>query len=192
MDTQIRGELATPHGVGASCRHLDDRFCQETPLSWRTQTGVGLWLALLLCITFSPLQIYMPMFLQRLRRFDPLAAGFFVATASPAWTAASFATTGASGPWPDCLVMIGRAIMGLSLTLIAYLAPRSAALLLIPATALLAAGIGQCWPSPIASWTTPKPATRLLLPRRCQLSNRSDSGSARRSQGSWTDGRNCR
>jgi MFS family permease len=114
--------------------------------SWRTQTGVGMWLALLLCITFSPLQIYMPMFLQQLHGFDPLAAGFSVATASLAWTAASLATAGASGPWPDRLIMIGPAIMGLSLTMIACLAPHSTAWLLIPAIALLGAGMGQCWP----------------------------------------------
>ena len=42
--------------------------------------------------------------------------------------------------------MIGPAIMGLSLAMMAYLVPGSAVLLLIPAIALLGAGIGQCWP----------------------------------------------
>jgi MFS family permease len=50
--------------------------------SLRTSTGVGLWLALLLCITYSPLQIYVPIFLQQLHGLDPLAAGFTVASAS--------------------------------------------------------------------------------------------------------------
>ena len=45
--------------------------------SLRTPTGVGLWLALLLCITFSPLQIYVPLFLQHLHGLDPrVEAGF--------------------------------------------------------------------------------------------------------------------
>jgi MFS family permease len=114
--------------------------------SWRTQTGVGMWLALLLCITFSPLQIYMPMFLQQLHGFGPLAAGFSVATASLAWTAASLATAGVAGPWPDRLMFIGPAAMGISLAMIALLAPLPMTLLLIPAIALLGAGIGQCWP----------------------------------------------
>jgi len=114
--------------------------------SWRTPTGVGSWLALTLCITFSPLQIYMPMFLQQLHGFDPLAAGFAVATASLAWTAASLLAAGTSGLWPDRLTMTGPAIMGLSLAMMAYLVPGSAVLLLIPAIALLGAGIGQCWP----------------------------------------------
>src|SRR5262249_47023961 len=73
--------------------------------SWHSQTGVGSWLAFTLCITYSPLQIYMPMFLQQLHGFDPLAAGFSVATASLAWTAASLATAGASPPWLDRFTM---------------------------------------------------------------------------------------
>jgi MFS family permease len=114
--------------------------------SWRTQTGVGSWLALMLCVTFSPLQIYMPMFLQQLHGFDPLAAGFSVATASLAWTAGSLGTAGVPHPWPDRLIVAGPAIMGSSLTMIAYLAPHSAPFFLIPAIALLGAGIGLCWP----------------------------------------------
>jgi MFS family permease len=114
--------------------------------SWRTQTGVAMWLAALLCITFSPLQLYLPMFLQQLHGFDPLAAGFAVATASLAWTGGSLATAGASKPWPDRFMVIGPATMGLALTAIAWLAPHSTTLLLIPAIAMLGAGIGQCWP----------------------------------------------
>jgi MFS family permease len=113
---------------------------------WRSQTGVGLWLALLLCITYSPLQIYMPMFLQQLHGFTPLAAGLAVAAASLAWTLASLMTAGVSPPVTDRLMFTGPAVMGLSLAMIALLAPRSSTLLLIPAIALLGAGIGQCWP----------------------------------------------
>jgi MFS family permease len=114
--------------------------------SWRTPTGVGLWLALLLCVTYSPLQIYVPIFLQRLHGLDPLAAGFTVASASLGWTAASLATAGASGPWRDRLILAGPATMGVSLMAIALLTPHSATLLLVPAIVLLGIGIGQCWP----------------------------------------------
>ena len=122
------------------------RLLPSDAFSWRTQTGVGLSLALLICITYSPLQIYMPMFLQQLHGLDPLAAGFSVATASLAWTAASLATAGMAAPWSDRLMLIGPAVMGLSLTMIGLLAPYSATSLLILAIALLGAGIGQCWP----------------------------------------------
>ncbi|HEU5093683.1 MAG TPA: MFS transporter, partial [Reyranella sp.] len=50
-----------------------DSFLLHTP------TGAGLWLVLLLCITYSPLQLYVPIFLQRLHGLDPLAAGYAVA-----------------------------------------------------------------------------------------------------------------
>jgi MFS family permease len=127
-------------------RSAPARLLPGDAFSWRTQTGVGLWLALLLCIAFSPLQIYMPMFLQQLHGFGPLAAGFSVATASLAWTAASLATAGMSGPGSDRLMWTGPAVMGVSLMMIGLLTPHSAAWLLIPAIALLGAGIGQCWP----------------------------------------------
>jgi MFS family permease len=114
--------------------------------SWQTPTGVGLWMALLLCITFSPLQIYVPIFLQQLHGLDPLAAGFTVASASLGWTVASLVTAGVSGPWPDRLILTGPLLMGVSLMAIGLLTPHSATLLLLPAIVLLGMGIGQCWP----------------------------------------------
>jgi MFS family permease len=109
--------------------------------------GVGLWLALLLCITFSPLQIYVPIFLQHLRGLDPLAAGFTVASGSLGWTIASLVTAGASGASPDRLMSTGPAIMGIGLMAIALLLPSSVATLaVVPAIVALGIGIGQCWP----------------------------------------------
>jgi predicted MFS family arabinose efflux permease len=127
-------------------RSAPTRLLPSDAFSWHTQTGVGLSLTLLLCITYSPLQIYMPMFLQQLHGLNPLAAGFSVATASLAWTVASLATAGMAGPWSDRLMLTGPAVMGVSLTIMGLLAPHSAILLLILAIALLGAGIGQCWP----------------------------------------------
>jgi MFS family permease len=127
-------------------RQAPNPLLPSDAFSSRTQTGVGLWLALLLCITFSPLQIYVPLFLQQLHDFDPLSAGFAVASASLAWTAASLATAGLPEPWPDRLMLTGPATMGISLTAIALLTPHSTEFLLVPFIALLGAGIGQCWP----------------------------------------------
>ena len=114
--------------------------------SLRTQTGVGLWLAFLLCVTYAPLQLYVPMFLQQLHGLDPLAAGLSVASASFAWTAASLATVGASDSSRDRLIIAGPATMGVSLIAIAALTPHSTLLLVVPAIVLLGVGIGQCWP----------------------------------------------
>ncbi|SJZ41736.1 Major Facilitator Superfamily protein [Enhydrobacter aerosaccus] len=117
-----------------------DAFSLQTP------TGVGLWLALLLCITFSPLQLYVPLFLQRLHGLDPLAAGFVVASGSMGWTIASLVIAGASGRWPDRLMLAGPPIMGIGLIGIAVLMPLSTFVPLIVAIMVLGIGIGQCWP----------------------------------------------
>jgi MFS family permease len=112
-----------------------------------TPTGMGLWLALLLCITFSPLQIYVPIFLQHLHGLDPLAAGFMVASGSLGWTIASLVTASASGPRAGRLMLAGPAIMGIALMAVALLIPGSApTLAVIPAIVALGIGIGQCWP----------------------------------------------
>jgi MFS family permease len=115
--------------------------------SWRTPTGVGLWLVLLLSITFSPLQIFVPIFLQRLHGLDPLAAGFAVASASMGWTMAALATASLPAPWQRRLIMSGPAVMGTSLMAIALLTPHPAATLwLILPIVLLGIGVGQGWP----------------------------------------------
>jgi MFS family permease len=114
--------------------------------SWRTPTGVGLWLALLLCISFSPLQIYVPMFLQHFQGLDPLTAGFAVASASMGWTLASLAAAGAPAPWPQRLMFTGPVTMIVSLAALALLLSRSSIAILIPAIVLLGLGMGQCWP----------------------------------------------
>ena len=105
-----------------------------------------MWAALLLCITYSPLQIYVPIFLQQLHGFDPLAAGFTVASASLGWTAGSLVTAGASESQRDRLILSGPVVMAVSLMAIAWLTPGPHTLLLIPAIVLLGIGIGQCWP----------------------------------------------
>ena len=52
-------------------------------------TGIGLWLILLVAIAYSPLQIFVPIFLQGLHGLDPLSAGYMVAGASFGWTGMS-------------------------------------------------------------------------------------------------------
>jgi MFS family permease len=115
--------------------------------SWWTPTGVGLWLVLLLSITFSPLQIFVPIFLQRLHGLDPLAAGFAVASASMGWTLAALATASLPPSWQRRLIMSGPAVMGTSLMAIAWLTPdRAVTLWLIVPIVLLGIGVGQGWP----------------------------------------------
>jgi MFS family permease len=108
-------------------------------------TGVGLWLVLLLCVTFSPLQLYVPIFLQRLHGLDPLEAGYAVAGASMGWTIASLATAGAVGVWRNRLMLTGPLVMAIGLIGIALLMPASTSPALYLVIAVVGIGIGQCW-----------------------------------------------
>jgi MFS family permease len=127
-------------------RSASTRLLPSDAFSWRTPTGTGLWLALLLCITFSPLQIYVPLFLQHLRGLDPLGAGFAVASASLGWTCASLVTAGAPKPVTDKLLLAGPVLMSVGLMGLALLLPHAAMFVVIAAIAVLGIGIGQCWP----------------------------------------------
>jgi hypothetical protein len=127
-------------------RTATNRLMPRDAFSWRTPTGAGLWLALLVCVSYSPLQLFVPLFLQQLHGLNPLAAGFAVAAASLGWTGAALATAGAPREWTDRFLMIGPALMGISLTALALLIPAVAVLPIIPAIILLGVGIGQSWP----------------------------------------------
>ncbi len=113
--------------------------------SLHSATGIGLWLALLVSIAYSPLQIFMPIFLQVLHGLDPLGAGYMVAGASFGWTGVSILVAGASPRRTDRLLIAGPAMMGLGLLAIAVLTPLEPAPLVFPAIVLTGAGIGACW-----------------------------------------------
>ena len=113
--------------------------------SFGSRTGMGLWLVLLLPVTYSPLQIYVPIFLQRLHGFDPLSAGYAVAGASLGWTAATLATAGAQREWSDRLIIAGPVVMGLGLAAAACLMTWPPGYAVVPAVILVGVGIGGCW-----------------------------------------------
>lgn len=128
-------------------RRSATRLLPGDAFSLRTSSGLGLWLALLLCITFSPLHIYLPIFLQRLRSLTPLEAGFMVASGSLAWTIASVAVSGATERQQRRLLLAGPLLMAAGLAALATLLTSTApTYALIPATIGLGAGIGQSWP----------------------------------------------
>ena len=140
--------LAAAVGSLAVMLRLDRRatapLLPSDAFSLRTPTGVGLWLVLLVCVTYSPLQIYVPVFLQSLHGLDPLSAGYAVAGASLGWTTAALVVAGATGAWPDRLMLIGPATMGIGLLAVAVLTPWHP-LPLFPAIVLVGVGIGLCW-----------------------------------------------
>jgi MFS family permease len=112
--------------------------------SLNTPTGVGLCLVLLLCVSYSPLQIYVPIFLQRLHGLDPLSAGYGVAGASLGWTIMALIVAGAPGAWPARFILAGPLIMAAGLLAVALLATEDA-LLEVGAVVMVGAGIGICW-----------------------------------------------
>ena len=116
-----------------------DAFSMHSP------TGVGLWVALLVSVAFVPLQIYVPVFLQRLHGFNPLAAGYTVAGASMAWTVAAIAVAGLSNRWPSRMIIAGPVAMGMGLLGVATTMPMGPVVAIIPMIALVGAGIGACW-----------------------------------------------
>ena len=114
--------------------------------SFATPAGVGLWVAVLLCISYGPLQVYVPLFLQRLHGLGPLLAGFIVAIASLAWSGASLVTAGASGERSNRLIVVGPALMAVGQLIIALFMPGQSVFLSLPGIILLGIGIGQSWP----------------------------------------------
>jgi MFS family permease len=113
--------------------------------SLHSATGVGLWIAVLLSIAFVPLQIFVPVFLQSLHGFDPLAAGYTVAGASMAWTIAAIAVAGLSSRWSGRMVIAGPLTMGTGLLGIAITMPSGSVAAIVPAILLVGGGIGACW-----------------------------------------------
>jgi MFS family permease len=112
--------------------------------AFTTPAGLGLWLLLLVAVAYSPLQIFIPIFLQSLHGLDPLTAGYGVACASLGWTAASLLAAGAMEDWRRRCIVLGPLTMLVSLVAAGVLADRGA-LLLCVAIVGIGTGIGVCW-----------------------------------------------
>ena len=113
--------------------------------SLHSPTGVGLWLALTVAISYSPLQIFVPIFLQGLHGLDPLSAGYMVAGASFGWTGMSLIVAESAPERTGRWLIAGPLMMGLGLLGMALLMPLKPAPVVFPAIALVGAGIGACW-----------------------------------------------
>lgn len=113
--------------------------------SFGSLTGMGLWLSLLVAVSYSPLQIFVAIFLQSLHGLDPLEAGYMVAGASFGWTGMSLAVAGTPEQRSDRLLVAGPLMMALGLVGVALLMPLKPAPIVFPAIALVGAGIGACW-----------------------------------------------
>jgi MFS family permease len=113
--------------------------------SLRSATGTALWMVLLLSVAYSPLAIYVPLFLQRLHGVNPLVAGYIVAGASLAWTCAALTVASLSEEWPRRLIVAGPIVMSLGLFGVTALMAPGPVVGLIPAIGLIGIGIGASW-----------------------------------------------
>jgi len=126
-------------------RRSEQPLLPTDAFSFGSLTGVGLWLALLVAIAYSPLQIFVPIFLQSMHGLDPLGAGYMVAGASFGWTGMSLIVAGTPEERSDRLLVAGPVMMALGLVGVALLMPLSPAPIVFPAIALVGAGIGASW-----------------------------------------------
>lgn len=113
--------------------------------SLRSATGMGLWMILLVSAAYSPILIFGPLFLQRLRGLDPLVAGYMVAGASLSWTVAAIGVASLSGAWPARMIVAGPLVMGAGLLGLGVMMASAPVAALILPIALIGGGIGACW-----------------------------------------------
>ena len=137
--------LAALAGMLRLNRSARVRLLPSDAFSLRSVTGVGLWSALLLAIAYSPLQIFVPLFLQRLHGFEPLGAGYAVAASSLGWTAAALAVAGLSNVWSRRMLILGPATMASGLLGVGGLGASGPIAGLLLAIVLVGLGIGMCW-----------------------------------------------
>jgi MFS family permease len=137
--------LAALAGMLHLNRNASVRLLPSDAFSLRSLTGVGLWSALLLAIAYSPLQIFVPLFLQRLHGFEPLGAGYAVAAASLGWTFAALAVAGLSNVWSRRMLVLGPAMMTIGLLGVGVMGPSGPIAGLLLGIILVGLGIGACW-----------------------------------------------
>jgi MFS family permease len=137
--------LAALAGMLRLNRSAAQRLLPSDAFSLRSVTGVGMWSALLLTIAYSPLQIFVPLFLQRLHGFDPLAAGYAVAASSLGWTVAALAVAGVSNVWSRRMLVLGPTVMAIGLIGVGVLGAAGPIPGLLLAIVMVGLGIGMCW-----------------------------------------------
>jgi MFS family permease len=137
--------LAALAGMLRLNRTAAARLLPSDAFSLRSVSGVGMWSALLLAISYSPLQIFVPLFLQKLHGFEPLSAGYAVAAASLGWTIAALAVAGLSSVWARRMLILGPVTMAIGLVGVGVMDSPGPIAGLLGAILLVGVGIGMCW-----------------------------------------------
>ena len=108
-------------------------------------TGLGLWMTLLLSIAFSPINLYVPVLLQKLHGFSPIAAGYTVAGSALTWTLSALVTASWSRANIDRLLVVAPLVIAAGLAALAVSLPGGQAIASVAAVLLVGAGMGGTW-----------------------------------------------
>jgi MFS family permease len=121
-----------------------NRLFPSAPLSLSQPVGIANWMYIMQAVTYTTVNIFLPLSLQVLHGTPPLIAGYMIAALALSWTAASFLTAGWRGRAERAALVGGQAlgVIGMGgLTLGIIVLPLWAIGVLAAVTGL---GIGAC------------------------------------------------
>lgn len=121
------------------------RLFPPRPLSLNTPVGIACWMFFLFGLTTSQLTVYLPLIVQILYNLSPLAAGYFAALLSIAWTALALATAGVRGRGVQRAIRLGPLLITCGTLGLGLLIQRGPLALLGVFVCLTGAGIGSCF-----------------------------------------------
>jgi MFS family permease len=129
--------------------HLDahsvPRLFPSQPLSLLTPVGTACWIFFLFGMTTSQVTVYLPLLVQVLYDMSPLAAGYFAALLSVAWTALALSTAGLQDRRVRLAIIVGPVLITCGVLGLAGLIVRGPLPLLGICVCLTGAGIGTCF-----------------------------------------------
>ncbi len=111
----------------------------------RSETGLGLWMVLLLSVAFSPVHIYVPILLQKIHGFVPIAAGYTVAGAAISWTLAALITASSKPAAADRQLLIGPLLIACGMLVLGATLERGPVGIIVGGVLLVGIGMGTTW-----------------------------------------------
>lgn len=128
-----------------SDRKAQARLLPRDAFSPRTGTGIGLWMVFLMTISYTPMSIYGPLFLQHIHGLSPLVAGYTLASSSLGWTLAAVLIAPLGGIWSSRLIILGPLVTMIGLFGVGMLMPTGPLAPLVVPIACIGTGGGLCW-----------------------------------------------
>jgi MFS family permease len=134
------------------------RLLPERPFDLRLRTGAGM--IMIVCFSFAtiPISVYGPVLMQQIHGASPIVAGYVLALASIGWSVVSILVSGAPESRDARTILVGMAVVVLSVLGLVYAVPAGPLVLLGLFTALLGAGFGLAWTFVLRRMTSIAPA----------------------------------